>query len=1180
MADQGHSVADSYEMLLATTLFVGCILSVLGDRLVEVYMHMTDAKELWDALNTKFGATDASNDLYIMEQFHDYKMADNRSVVEQAHEIQTMAKELELLKCVLPDKFVAGCIIAKLPPSWRSFGTALKHKRQEYSVEGLIASLDVEEKAREKDAASKGDGGQSSANVVHKAQNKSKGKYKAQHTTNFKKQKKNNNNPNQDERTCFVCGQVGHLARKCPQRKGMKAPAGQTSKSANVTIGNTGDGSGYGNLPTVFSVNQSTNWWVARGSTVLMGNGSHASVHGVGTVDLKFTSGNIVQLKNVQHVPSIDRNLVSGSRLTRDGFKLVFESNKVVVSKHGYFIGKGSKCHSCVQSKQPRKPHKAAEERNLAPLELLHSDLCEMNGVLTKGGKRYFMTLIDDATRFCYVYLLKTKDEALDYFKIYKAEVENQLDRKIKRLRSDRGGEFFSNEFDLFCEEHGIIHERSPPYSPESNGIAERKNRTLTDLVNAMLDTAGLPKAWWGEALLTSNHVLNRVPNRNKDKTPYEIWIGRKPSLSYLRTWGCLAKVNVPITKKRKLGPKTVDCVFLGYAHHSIAYRFLIVKSEVPDMHVGTIMESRDATFFESFFPMKDTHSGSNQPSEIIPSSITPPEQTEHTHELVSEEDVSEAPRKSKRQRTAKSFGDDFTVYLVDDTPKSISEAYASPDADYWKEAVRSEMDSIIANGTWEVTERPYGCKPVGCKWVFKKKLRPDGTIEKYKARLVAKGYTQKEGEDFFDTYSPVARLTTIRVLLSLAASHGLLVHQMDVKTAFLNGELDEEIYMDQPDGFVVEGQEGKVCKLLKSLYGLKQAPKQWHEKFDKTFTSAGFAVNEADKCVYYRHGGGEGVILCLYVDDILIFGTNLEVINEVKSFLSQNFDMKDLGVADVILNIKLIRGENGITLLQSHYVEKILNRFGYIDSKPSPTPYDPSLLLRKNKRIAGNQLEYSQIIGSLMYLASATRPDISFVVSKLSRFTSNPGDDHWRALERVMCYLKGTVELGLHYTGYPAVLEGYSDSNWISDVDEIKATSGYVFTLGGGAVSWRSCKQTILTRSTMEVELTALDTATVEAEWLRDLLMDLPVVEKPVPAILMNCDNQTVIVKVNSSKDNMKSSRHVKRRLKSVRKLRNSGVITLDYIQTARNLADPFTKGLSRNVINNASKEMGLRPM
>jgi hypothetical protein len=181
-----------------------------------------------------------------------------------------------------------------------------------------------------------------------------------------------------------------------------------------------------------------------------------------------------------------------------------------------------------------------------------------------------------------------------------------------------------------------------------------------------------------------------------------------------------------------------------------------------------------------------------------------------------------EISKKSKRQRTAKSFGDDFIVYLVDDTPRTIEEAYSSLDADYLKEAIKSEMDSIISNGTWEVVSIPYGCKPIGCKWVFKKRLRPDGTIEKYKVRLIAKGYSQKEGEDFFDTYSPVARLTTIRVLLSLTTSYGLLVHQMDVKTTFLNGELEEEIYMDQSDGFAVKGQEGMIYKLLKSLYGLK----------------------------------------------------------------------------------------------------------------------------------------------------------------------------------------------------------------------------------------------------------------------------------------------------------------------------------------------------------------------
>ncbi|WVZ83655.1 hypothetical protein U9M48_030782 [Paspalum notatum var. saurae] len=218
--------------------------------------------------------------------------------------------------------------------------------------------------------------------------------------------------------------------------------------------------------------------------------------------------------------------------------------------------------------------------------------------------------------------------------------------------------------------------------------------------------------------------------------------------------------------------------------------------------------------------------------------------------------------------------------------------------------------------------------------------------------------------------------MTTIRVLLSLAISYGLIIHQMDVKTAFLNGELEEEIYMEQPDGFVVKGQESKVC--------LKQAPKQWHEKFDTTLTSAGFAVNEADSCVYYRYGGGKGVILCLYVDDILIFGTDIGVINEVKSFLSTKFDMKDLGEADVILNIKLIKDESEITLSQTHNVEKVLSRFGYIDSKPSPTPYDPSVTLKKNKRIGVNQLKYSQIIGSLMYLASATGPDISFLCEQI----------------------------------------------------------------------------------------------------------------------------------------------------------------------------------------------------
>ena len=1253
----------------AETMCKAALLSIINDSLVDAYIPLPTGRAVWEALEARYGLSDAGSELYIMEQFHDYKMVDNRPVVEQAHEIQGLVKELELYGCPLPDRFVAGCIIAKLPPSWTDFATTLKHKRQQFSIAELVGTLDVEDKARAKDVKGKSKGGNgeatTSAHVVQKFRPKPQKKkpqqeLKQKSTTFFKKGNNKKMGLDKAKMNCFTCGNTGHFSRECPEAKWKPPPKAKTVN----TIETDADASGYGNL-SAFTVCSSPDWWVDTGANIhvcadkslfsfyqvgrsgalLMGNGARAGVHGVGTVDLKLTSGKTVQLKNVHHVPSIRKNLISGSLLCRDGFKLVFESNKCVMSKYGTFVGKGyesgglfrlslvdtlplavnnvvnnvnvemnvwhsrlchvnlgcmsrlavlnlipkfdvaksSKCHTCVEAKQPRKPHKAAVARELAPLELIHSDICEMNGILTKGGKRYFITFIDDCTRYCYVYLIKTKDEALHYFKTFKAEAENQLEKHIKRLRSDRGGEYFSNEFSEFCAVHGIIHERTPPYSPQSNGIAERKNRTLTDLVNAMLETAGLSKEWWGEAILTANHVLNRVPTKNKEITPFEEWEKKRLNISYLRVWGCLAKVNVPINKKRKLGPKTVDCVFLGYAIHSVGYRFLIINSSAPDMAVGTVMESRDATFFENEFPMKigaPSVSSHDSVPEFHESNI---HADDNTHELEQnpEEDDNTVTRRSKRQRVAKSFGEDFIIYLVDDTPTTVSEAYSSPDSDMWKEAVQSEMDSIMSNGTWEVVDRPFGCKPVGCKWVFKKKLRPDGTIEKYKARLVAKGYTQKEGEDYFDTYSPVARLTTIRVLLSLAASHDLFIHQMDVKTAFLNGELEEEIYMDQPDGFIVNGQEGKVCKLLKSLYGLKQAPKQWHEKFDKTLTSAGFVVNEADKCVYYRFGGGDGVILCLYVDDILIFGNNLNVIKEVKEFLSSNFEMKDLGEADVILNIKLSReeGNGGVTLMQSHYVEKVLNRFGYSECTPAPTPYDPSVHLRKNHRIARDQLRYSQIIGSLMYLASATRPDISFAVSKLSRFVSNPGDTHWNALERVLRYLKGTMSYSIHFSGYPRVLEGYCDANWISDADQLYATSGYVFLLGGGAVSWKSCKQTILTKSTMEAELTALDTASAEAEWLRDLLMDLPIVEKPIPAISMNCDNQTVITKVNSSKDNMKSTKHVKRRLKTVRKLRNSGVIALDYVHTSNNLADQFTKGLSRNVIEGASRELGLRP-
>ena len=360
-------------------------------------------------------------------------------------------------------------------------------------------------------------------------------------------------------------------------------------------------------------------------------------------------------------------------------------------------------------------------------------------------------------------------------------------------MRSDRGGEYES-PFEQFCAENGIIHQTTAPYSPQQNGVAERKNRTLKDMITAMLLTSGLPTNLWGEALNMSNHILNKVPHNKTGTIPYEIWKGHKPSFKYLKVWGCLAKVPVPPPKKVKLGPKTVDCYYLGPAQNSSAYRFLVFKSDITDIHVNTIMESREASFFEDVFPHK-MNEGNNVPKRTR-------EESSNSHEDEPHHEIEEVePRRSVRARTSKTFGIDFLTYMLEHEPQTYKEAMSSSESSCWKEAIQSEIDSILSNKTWEIVDIPPGIKPIGCKWIFKKKMKADGSIDKYKARLVAKGYRQKEGVDFFDTYSPVTRITSIRMLIAIASIYGLEIHQMDVKTAFLNGDLDEEIYMEQPEG-------------------------------------------------------------------------------------------------------------------------------------------------------------------------------------------------------------------------------------------------------------------------------------------------------------------------------------------------------------------------------------------
>ncbi|GJU87594.1 zinc finger, CCHC-type containing protein [Tanacetum coccineum] len=617
---------------------------------------------------------------------------------------------------------------------------------------------------------------------------------------------------------------------------------------------------------------------------------------------------------------------------------------------------------------------------------------------------------------------------------------------------------------------------------------------------------------------------------------------------------------------------------------HTTAKWFYVIEPN-DSVSINSIIESRDAIFDENRF------SSIPRLKDIIPN-VQESQMYDHADDVPSE---IPGPRKGKRVWKAKSYGFDFQLYLVEgsrdqvgsqysycysieEDPRTYNEAMQSRDAAFWKEAIDDEIGSIIENNTWVLSDLPPCCKPLGCKWIIKRKIKVNGTIDKFKARLVIQGFRQKEGIDYFDTYAPVARITTIRLLLALAAIHNLVIHQMDVKTAFLNGNLDKEVYMKQPVGFVMPGYEHKLCKLVKSLYGLKQAPKQWHHKFDEVVLSSGFLLNQSDKCVYSKFdNSGKGVIICLYVDDMLIFGTDQNQVDKTKKFLSSRFSMKDMGEADVILGIKIKRENKGIVITQSHYVEKILKKFNREDCSPVSTPMDPVEKLKQNTGKPVDQLEYSRAIGCLMYAMTSTRPDIAYVVGRLSRFTSNPSRQHWKAITRVFKYLRGTKDYGLSYVGYPSVLEGYSDASWINHVEDSSSTSGWVFLLGGGAISWASKKQTCITGSTMESEFVALAAAGKEAEWLRNMIHEIPIWPKLIAPISIRCDSAPTMAKAYSQIYNGKS-RHLGVRHSMIRELIMNGVISIEFVRSQKNLADHLTKGLARDLVNKSVIGMGLK--
>jgi len=523
-------------------------------------------------------------------------------------------------------------------------------------------------------------------------------------------------------------------------------------------------------------------------------------------------------------------------------------------------------------------------------------------------------------------------------------------------------------------------------------------------------------------------------------------------------------------------------------------------------------------------------------------------------------------------------FAELLAAAFVGRDPATYAEAMRSAAADEWTEACQYEMDALAKNGTWELVDLPPNRKAVKSKWVFK--LKADG---RYRARLVAKGFTQIPGIDYDETFSPVARFESLRMLLALAALEDWHIHQMDVKSAFLNGVLDEEIYMEQPQGFIITGKETQVCRLHKAIYGLKQASRAWNLQFHGVLTALGFKRTHADAGIYVlpqREGDGP-LFVIVYVDDITIMGASLEQIKRLKLDLSARYEMTDLGEIESYLGMRIVRdrSQRRIQIDQSGYVKDVLERFGMSDATPHNTPLpagaDEHLVKYTGQASASDITHYQSLIGSLLYVQIGTRPDIAFAVSRLAQYAANPSPQHLRLAQYVLSYLVGTVGKCLVYDGADGDgLHGYTDSSLGDQTDDRHSTSGYVFLLANGAISWSSRKQKTVAQNTTEAEYMAMTDAANQAAWYQSFLAELGYsVDDPIP---LHGDNKGAIdLALNPVTG--RRSKHIAIKHHVIREYVENKTITLIRTPTLDMVADGFTKSLSRVLLQKHNNDMGL---
>ncbi|KAL4355035.1 hypothetical protein GQ457_06G000650 [Hibiscus cannabinus] len=589
----------------------------------------------------------------------------------------------------------------------------------------------------------------------------------------------------------------------------------------------------------------------------------------------------------------------------------------------------------CQFGKAHQLPFKESKHQSKAPLELVHSDVF--------GPMK--QTSLDDFSRYVWVYFMKEKSETFTKFREFKEKIESELDEKIMCLRTDNGKEYLSTEFTIYLQEHKIRRQLTCPNTPQQNGVAERKNRHLVETCRSMLHAKNVPGRFWAECMKTTAYVINRLPQAKLGSiSPHEKLWKIKPTVSHLKVFGCVCYVFVPDHLRSKFDKKAIRCIFVGYDDARKGWKEEVSKDNKECEAIASDpSEERDSSTSKYKSPWKTGIHRST--SEELRSS-----------QIKVDEPIQELRRSTRHRQPNPRYANTTLVNeSIPIEPSNYEEATRNSE---WKKAMEEEIKALNENQTWDLVPKPKDVKPISCKWVYKVKTRPDGSIERYKARLVAR---------------------------ALAASKSWKLWQMDVNNAFLHGELDKDIYMEQPRGFESKIHPEHVCKLKKALYGLKQAPRAWYGKIERT-----------------------------------------------RKNLSIRFHMKELEELKHFLGLEVEHMKEGIFMGQQKYAKDLLQRYEMLDCKPISTPMDPNIKLQAEE---GKDLEdttmYRQLVGSLIYL-TLSRPDIAYAVGVVSRYMSNPKKPHLDAVRRILRYVKGTISFGILYKKTKECqVTGYCDADY-----------------------------------------------------------------------------------------------------------------------------------------------------